>query len=341
MCAVLKFSQINNDVEYLGGGSLIAPNVILTSAHDLREYAMEKEIDRQNDFEIYNIKVRCGEWDTEGVTEEFDHQERTAQNIIIHPGFKPRDLYNDLAIIVVDSNFDLDQHINTICLPDLVEPSQISWEHCIATGWGKDSFGSTQYQIILRQVEMNMVDHSSCEEKLKTTRLGNHFILDKSFNCAGGVKNIDVCTGDGGGPLVCPGKNSFGESVYFQTGVTSWGIGCGNDNVPGVYVNVSAALCFIDYATRCSLGQDTDLYGLKSCKDWAQRKYCEYKFGIDDVKKQKDVVSNLLLQRTVKRLENLINSYKDMVNSCIDNIFGEVDINCDELDLRNLDYKLL
>ena len=79
---------------------------------------MEKEIDIQN--EIYNIKVRCGEWDTEGVTEEFNHQERTAQNIVIHPGFKPRDLYNDMAIIVVDSNFDLDQHINTICLPDLV-----------------------------------------------------------------------------------------------------------------------------------------------------------------------------------------------------------------------------
>ena len=61
-----------------------------------------------------------------------------------------------------------------------------------------------------------MVDHNSCEKKLKTTRLGNHFTLDKSFNCAGGEKNIDVCTGDGGGPLMCPGKNSVGESMYFQ-----------------------------------------------------------------------------------------------------------------------------
>ena len=46
--------------------------------------------------------------------------------------------------------------------------------------------------------------------------LGNHFTLDKSFNCAGGEKNVDVCTGDGGGPLMCPGKNLDGESVYFQ-----------------------------------------------------------------------------------------------------------------------------
>ena len=40
MCAVLKFSEISNNVEeYLCGGSLIAPNVILTSAHHLRKYA--------------------------------------------------------------------------------------------------------------------------------------------------------------------------------------------------------------------------------------------------------------------------------------------------------------
>ena len=69
---------------------------------------------------MYDIKVRCGEWDTEGVTEEFDHQERNAKNILIHPGFKPNELYNDVGIIILESNFDLDQHIDTICLPDPV-----------------------------------------------------------------------------------------------------------------------------------------------------------------------------------------------------------------------------
>ena len=38
MCAILKFSPINNETQYLCGGSLIAPNVILTSAHDLHGY---------------------------------------------------------------------------------------------------------------------------------------------------------------------------------------------------------------------------------------------------------------------------------------------------------------
>ena len=41
MCAVLKFSseKVDNDYEYLCGASLIAKNVVLTSAHYVRHYA--------------------------------------------------------------------------------------------------------------------------------------------------------------------------------------------------------------------------------------------------------------------------------------------------------------
>ena len=43
MCAVLKFSSekegVDNDYEYLCGASLIAKNVVLTSAHYVRPYA--------------------------------------------------------------------------------------------------------------------------------------------------------------------------------------------------------------------------------------------------------------------------------------------------------------
>ena len=41
MCAVLKFSseKVDNDYDYLCGASLIAKNVVLTSAHYVRHYA--------------------------------------------------------------------------------------------------------------------------------------------------------------------------------------------------------------------------------------------------------------------------------------------------------------
>ena len=81
----------------------------------------------------------------------------------------------------------------------------ISKNNCFATGWGKDRFGRKgEYKTVLKQVQLGMLDFESCEEKLRETRLTRFFELDKSFTCAGGNKGVDLCTGDGGGPLVCP-----------------------------------------------------------------------------------------------------------------------------------------
>lgn len=47
--------------------------------------------------------------------------------------------------------------------------------------------------------------------------------------------------GDGGGPLICAAKDeSYGGKKYLQVGIVSWGIGCGDENVPGVYSSVLA-----------------------------------------------------------------------------------------------------
>ena len=42
---------------------------------------------------------------------------------------------------------------------------------------------------------MTVLDSGTCEEQLRTTRLGEHFELDEpSFVCAGGKKDVDMCT---------------------------------------------------------------------------------------------------------------------------------------------------
>lgn len=50
--------------------------------------------------------------------------------------------------------------------------------------------------------------------------------------------------GDGGSPLVCPLVND--QERYTQAGIVAWGIGCGENNIPGVYANVAAARYWID-----------------------------------------------------------------------------------------------
>jgi secreted trypsin-like serine protease len=94
---------------------------------------------------------------------------------------------------------------------------------CIATGWGKDRFGKQGlYQAILKKIELPTVSFNKCKQKLRKTKLGYDFILHESFMCAGGEEDIDTCTGDGGGPLVCPIKGV--PDQYYQAGIVSWGL---------------------------------------------------------------------------------------------------------------------
>jgi len=52
---------------------------------------------------------------------------------------------------------------------------------------------------------------------------------------------IFLIQGDGGGPLICAVKGYQGKSKkYIQVGIVSWGIGCGDENIPGVYSSVAA-----------------------------------------------------------------------------------------------------
>merc|ERR1712013_794443 len=205
MCAVLAEEPVAQDPGYAGepqtvnlyqcGGSLIAPGVILTAAHCAAKFQQEPT----------KLKIRCGEWDTQNQTEPRPHQDRYIQNLDIHPEFNPRNLANDWAVLYTSQDFDLQAHIDTICLP---QPEELfDFQTCFATGWGKDQFGAAgNYQVVLKEIDLPVVGHDQCEASLRTTRLGKRFQLDDSFICAGGVDGKDTCKGDGGSPLVCQSK---------------------------------------------------------------------------------------------------------------------------------------
>ena len=61
---------------------------------------------------------KCGEWDVMKEIEPLAHQIRKAKQIVIHPSFIRRGVYNDWAIIYLETPFQLDRHINPICLPN-------------------------------------------------------------------------------------------------------------------------------------------------------------------------------------------------------------------------------
>jgi len=194
---------------------------------------------------------------------------------------------------------------------DSNDDTSYEYSDCFATGWGKDKFGSDgEYQVILKQVQMDVVNHDQCENSFQKSRLGRNFDLDDSFLCAGGEPGKDTCKGDGGGPLVCPSKSNPGQ--YEQAGIVAWGLGCGSET-PGVYADVTKALHFIDWATKCVDGTNSDYYGFGFDNKWAKREYCEYKETIEqykqEVKEEKSKISGAGSSKERKEIRGNIRSY--------------------------------
>lgn len=56
--------------------------------------------------------------------------------------------------------------------------------------------------------------------------------------------------------------------IISQVGIVAWGISCGKAGIPGVYADVTKALCFIDWASKCELGQDFNFFKINKCDKW-------------------------------------------------------------------------
>lgn len=212
---------------YKCGGSLIHPKVVLTATHCVNKKR--------------NIVARAGEWDTQTDQEIIPHQDRNVSEIVLHEGFYKGGLFNDIALLVLDTPFDTADNVGFVCLP---KPStRFDNAQCKASGWGSHSVGG-QEQTILKKVQLPIVPRDSCQDLFRTLRKSQSYELHESYLCAGGLEGKDTCKGDGGSPLVCP--TMVIKDQYVQAGIVSWGRGCGTAQVPGIYANVAMLRDWVD-----------------------------------------------------------------------------------------------
>lgn len=235
---------------FVCSGTLISQSWVATAAHCIRK-SQQAAVNGNHQQQQQQLKVRLGEWDVHRDDEFYPFVEKDVRDLIVHPDFVPGNLINDIALLRLDSPLDPSlPHINPACLPTADE--SFARQRCWVTGWGKDTFGQRgSFQSVLQEVELPVHGHAECEQALRKTRLGPHYRLHAGFICAGGENGKDACEGDGGSGLYC-----VHEGVLKVAGLVSWGIGCGQAGVPGVYVNMAAYRPWIESI----ISLDEDIY---------------------------------------------------------------------------------
>nr|XP_008542186.1 PREDICTED: serine protease 52-like isoform X4 [Equus przewalskii] len=160
--------------------------------------------------------------------------------LITHPYFDSWLLDNDIALLLLKSPLNLSASEAPICLSEVTDIQR--WRNCWVTGW--DIAAPMQgVNAELHKVNTELVKWNMCSEVMS--------MLTKNMLCAGNPQGgKDACQGDSGGPLVCQKKHN--NSLWYQLGIVSWGVGCGQEQLPGVYTKVSNYLLWINTETSLS-----------------------------------------------------------------------------------------